>query len=115
LLAKLTEVSTAPDRREVIMIMSEYEERFRAPAPSLHQTFATTRGRSPGRRRRRRIWVAVAAVGVLTITYKVASHHAVHSWTISQSRTTATHGQTSPMTVSDEFRLFLEAKAGERC
>jgi hypothetical protein len=91
--------------------MSEYEERFRAPAPSLHQTFAATRGRSRGRsrgrRRRRRIWVAAAAVGVLTITYKVASHHAVHSWTISLSRTTATQGQTSPMTVSDEFRLFL--------
>src|SRR5262245_151892 len=26
--------------REVIMTMSEYEEQFRPPAPSLHQTFA---------------------------------------------------------------------------
>jgi hypothetical protein len=71
------------------MIMSEYEERFRPSAPSLHQTFAATRGRNRGRRRHRRIWVAAAAVGVLMVTYKVASPHPVHRWTSSQSRTTA--------------------------
>jgi hypothetical protein len=30
------------------MIMSEYEERFRPLAPSLHQTFAAIRGRNRG-------------------------------------------------------------------
>ena len=32
------------------MTMSEYEERFRLPAPSLHQTFAEVRGPQPGRK-----------------------------------------------------------------
>jgi hypothetical protein len=62
------------------MIMSEYEERFRSPAPSLHKTFAATRGPNQGRRSRR-LWVAAALVGVMTMTCKVASHHAVHSGT----------------------------------
>src|SRR5262249_30754129 len=57
------ERSTASDRREVAMTMSEYEERFRPPGPSLHQTYAATRGRNAGRRRR--IWLVAAAVGVL--------------------------------------------------
>ena len=30
--------ATLPDRGEGIMTMSEYEERFRSPTPSLHQT-----------------------------------------------------------------------------
>ena len=30
------------------MTMSEYEERFRPPAPSLHQTFAEVRGLNRG-------------------------------------------------------------------
>lgn len=63
------------------MIMSEYEERFRSPAPSLHQTFAAARGPNRGRQRSRRLWVAAALVGVMTMTCKVASHHAVHSAT----------------------------------
>jgi hypothetical protein len=77
---EIAEGSTLPDRREVIMIMSEYEERFRSPAPSLHQTFAATRGPNRGRRSRR-LWVAAALVGVMTMTCKVASHHAVHTGT----------------------------------
>jgi len=32
------------------MTMSEYEERFRPPAPSLHQTFAEARGPNRGGR-----------------------------------------------------------------
>ena len=63
------------------MIMSEYEERFWSPTPSLHQTFAATRGPDRGRRRSRRLWVAAALVGVMTMTCKVASHHTVHSGT----------------------------------
>jgi hypothetical protein len=63
------------------MTMSEYEERFRSPTPSLHQTFAATQGPNRGRRRSRRLWVAAALVGVMTMTCKVASHHAIHSGT----------------------------------
>jgi hypothetical protein len=61
------------------MIMSEYEDRFRSSTPSLHQTFVATRGRNWGQRRSRRLWVAVAVVGVMTMTCKVASHDAFHS------------------------------------
>src|ERR1700736_2492960 len=50
--AEISEGSTFSNLREVIMTMSEYEERLRAPAPSLHQTFtegspARTRGSRP--------------------------------------------------------------------
>src|SRR5271170_3505908 len=73
--ARNTRGSILPGRREVIMTISEYEERFRFPAPSLHQTFAMTRGSNRGRRRTRRLWVAAAVVGVMTMTCKVASHY----------------------------------------
>jgi hypothetical protein len=86
---------TAPDRRKVAMTLSEYEERFRPPAPSLHQTFAAARGRNQ-ERRPRRIWAIAAALGVLTITCRVASHHAVHGWKISHGETPAVQEQTSP-------------------
>jgi hypothetical protein len=59
------------------MTMSEYEERFRAPAPSLHQTFAE--GRRRGERRSRRLWVMAALFGVMTITSKAALHHSSHA------------------------------------
>jgi hypothetical protein len=74
-----TEGSISIDRREVIMTMSEYEERFLSPTPSLHQTFAAIRGPNRGLQRRRRFWVAAALVSVMTMTFKVASHHAIHS------------------------------------
>src|SRR5215475_7496650 len=64
--------------REVIMTMSEYEERFRPPAPSLHQTFAEARGRNRGGRGRR-LWVVAALIGVMTITSKAALHHSSHA------------------------------------
>ena len=89
------------------MTMSEYEERFRPPGPSFHQTYAATRGRTTGRRR---IWLVAAAVGVLTLTCRVASHHAVHGWTSTHSRTTAVEGQRPLMAVSDEFIVFLCGK-----
>ena len=60
---------------EVIMTMSEYEERFRPPAPSLHQTFSEVRGPNRGGRRSRRLWISAALVGVMTITSKGALHH----------------------------------------
>jgi len=53
---EIPEGSTLPDRREVIMIMSGYEERFRSPTPSLHQLFADARGSNRGRWRNRRLW-----------------------------------------------------------
>jgi len=62
------------------MTVSEYEERFRSPMPSLLQIFAAIRGPSWGRRSRR-LWVAAALVGVMTMTCRVASHHTVHSET----------------------------------
>ena len=65
--------------REVIMTMSEYEERFRPPAPSLHQTFAEVRGPHRGGRRGRRLWVTAALVGVMAITSKAALHHSSHA------------------------------------
>jgi hypothetical protein len=60
------------------MTMSEYEERFRTPAPSLHQIFAATRGPNAPRRRTR-FWVAASLLGVLTVTMEIASHHTAHS------------------------------------
>jgi hypothetical protein len=60
------------------MTMSEYEERFRSPTPSLHQTFAEARGPDRRRRRSRPFWVAAALVGVMSMTMKVASHHTIH-------------------------------------
>ena len=61
------------------MAMSEYEERFRPPAPSLHQTLAEVRGPNQGGRRSRRLWVTAALVGVMAITSKAALHHSSHA------------------------------------
>src|SRR5215467_718183 len=67
--------STFSNLREVIMTMSEYEERFRPQAPSLHQTFAEVRGPNRGGKQRRRLWVTAALLGVMTITSKTALYH----------------------------------------
>ena len=61
------------------MNMSEYEERFRSPTPSLHQLFAEARGPNRGRWRSRGLWAAVALVGVMTLTSKAALQHTTHS------------------------------------
>src|SRR5215469_7771570 len=63
---ELPEGSSPPDYREVIMTVSEYEERFRSPTPSLHQIFAAAWGPNSGRWRSRGLWVAVALVEVMT-------------------------------------------------
>jgi len=76
---EISEGSTFSDFREVIMTMSEYEERFRPPTPSLHQTLAEVRGPDRGGRRSRRLWVTAALVGVMTITSKAALHHSFHA------------------------------------
>jgi hypothetical protein len=57
-----------PDRHEVIMSMSEYEERFRPRAPSLHQVFAMAGGQQRERLLRGRVLVAAAAIGVVIVT-----------------------------------------------
>jgi hypothetical protein len=90
--------STASNRREAIMTVGEYEERFWRTTPSVHQTFAASRGRDQ-RQRRLRIWIAAATVAVLSITCSVAHRH--------HGQTTTGQGQRLAMTVSDEFRLFL--------
>ena len=72
---EISEGSTFSNLREVIMTMSEYEERFRPSAPSLHQTFTEVRGPNRGGGRSRRLWVSAALVGVMTITSKAALHH----------------------------------------
>jgi hypothetical protein len=89
------------------MSMSEYEERFRPPGPSLHQIFTATGGRRREPRRRRRIWVVAAAVGVLTVTYIVVSPRAGSGWRSGHARITVCQDQRSATMVSDEFRLFL--------
>lgn len=61
------------------MTMSEYEERFLAPIPSLHQTFVVARGPNRARRGIRRFWVGAALVGVMTLTCNAVLHHAVQS------------------------------------
>src|SRR5215472_12527759 len=76
---EISEASTFSNPREVIMTMSEYEERFRPPAPSLHQTFAEVRGPNRGGRRRQRLWVTAALLGVMTITSRAALHHSSHA------------------------------------
>jgi len=71
-----TKGSSLSGQSRVVMTMREYEERFRFPAPSLHQTFVGTR--RPNRaRRRRRFWRALTVVGMMTMTCKVALHHIV--------------------------------------
>jgi hypothetical protein len=72
--------STFSNLREVIMTMSEYEERFRPTARSLHQTFAEVRGPNRGGRRSRRLWVTAALVGAMAMTSKTALHHSSHAY-----------------------------------
>jgi hypothetical protein len=76
---EISEGSTFSKTRGVIMTMSEYEERFRPLAPSLHQIFAEIRGASRGGMRSRRLWATAVLVGVMTITSKVALHHSSHA------------------------------------
>jgi hypothetical protein len=60
------------------MTMSEYEERFRSPTPSLHEAFAEARGSNRARRRGRPFWVAAALVGAMSMTMNVVSHRTIH-------------------------------------
>jgi hypothetical protein len=51
-----------PNHREVLMTMSEYEESFRSPQPSLHQALAAARGRKRGRWRSHCFWGSAVLV-----------------------------------------------------
>jgi hypothetical protein len=68
------------------MTVSEYEERFRFSAPSLHETFVAMQRTSPRRRRRTRFWAAVALAGGIMAGNEVASHHSAHDLTHSASQ-----------------------------
>ena len=57
------------------MTVSEYEERFRVSAPSLHETFVAMQGRGARRRRSQRFWAAVALAGAIMAANEVALHH----------------------------------------
>ena len=67
------------------MTVSEYEERFRPPAPSVHQAFIDLHGPKWTRRRRPRLWIAAALLGLITATITTASYR------------TADPGQGSPL------------------
>jgi TetR/AcrR family transcriptional repressor of nem operon len=56
------------------MTTGEYEERFRAPAQSLHETFSDMHGPKWMRRRRRRVWIAAAMLGLITAAMETTSH-----------------------------------------
>lgn len=61
------------------MTVSEYEDRFRIPATSLHQIFAEIQSLNRTRRRRRHCLVAAASLVIMTLTVEIASNHAAHS------------------------------------
>jgi hypothetical protein len=69
-----------------VMTVSEYEERFRFSAPSLHETFVAMRGTSPRRRRWPRLWAAVALAGGIIAANEVAPRHSAPDVTHSASQ-----------------------------
>ena len=68
------------------MTVSEYEERFRASSPSLHETFVAMQGSGPRRRRRQLLWAAVALAGGILAANEVALHHPDYGVTHSASQ-----------------------------
>jgi hypothetical protein len=56
------------------MTVSEYEERFRPPARSVHQALIDMHGPKWTRRRRRRLWIAAALLGLMTAATGTASY-----------------------------------------
>ena len=96
------------------MTMSEYEERFRPPAASLHQIFSATRGPDRRRRRSQHLWAVAVLVGVMTTAFKVASYHTIYSKTSNGSQYGSPvsddpqgYGKDCRRLFLDKFRLFL--------
>ena len=70
-----------------VMTVSEYEERFRASAPSLHETFTEMRGPSRGRWLMRRLGTAAVLAGAVIAAVEAASHHAADNFMASALKT----------------------------
>ena len=68
------------------MTVSEYEQRFRFPAPSLHETFVAMQGTGPRRRRWTRFWAAIALAGGIMAANEVAPYDSAHDLTRSASQ-----------------------------
>src|SRR5215472_14051503 len=90
---------TATVHREASGSMSEYEERFRNPLPSLGETFAASRVRKRSRWQRNRIRIVAAAVGV-------ACAFASFDGSFRYNRATTVGEQISSTTVSDRVEAF---------
>ena len=80
--------------------MTEYEERFHNPSPSLGETFAASRARKRSRWQRNRIRVVAAAVGV-------ACAFASFDVRFRCDRGITVGEQISPTTFQTKFRPFL--------
>jgi hypothetical protein len=57
------------------MTNSEYEDRFRRPAPSWRQILIVAQSPNRRRRRRRRCLVAAVLIAAITLTMEIAPHH----------------------------------------
>jgi hypothetical protein len=68
------------------MTVSEYEERFRISAPSLNESFVAMQGSGSRRRRRQRLWAAVALAGGIIAANEVAPYHSARGVTHSASQ-----------------------------
>jgi hypothetical protein len=68
------------------MTVREYEERFRISAPSLHESFVAMQGNGSRRRRRQRLWAAVALAGGIIAANEVAPYHSADDVTHSASQ-----------------------------
>jgi len=80
--------------------MTEYEERFHNPSPSLGETFAASRARKRSRWQRNRTRVVAAAIGV-------ACAFASLDGSVGYNRATTVGEQISSTTVSDRVQAFF--------
>jgi len=97
---ELSEGPTAPVHREASGSMTEYEERFHNPSPSLGETFAASRARKRSRWQRNRTRVVAAAIGV-------ACAFASLDGSVGYNRATTVGEQISSTTVSDRVQAFF--------
>src|SRR5215471_12856694 len=67
-----------PITGKVIVTVTEYEERFRRPWPSLYQIFAESQGPSWRRRRRRRMRIVAVISAIIALATEIGEHYADH-------------------------------------